>query len=623
VRAREETEAHAAETRAGASAVDVSVDGPTTGEIPRYRGPRPSPAGTTPAAAPPDGASDDGAPTAAEAAAGRRNAALVGAGILASRLAGLVREVAISAYLGVGLAADAFKAALRIPNLLQNLLGEGVLSASFIPVYARLLDEDDAEARRVAGAVFGLLATVAGLVSVLGVVFAEPITRTLTPGYEGDRLDLTVDLVRIMTPGIAVLVLSAWCLGVLNSHRHFFLSYVAPVLWNVAQIGVVVALGVSGAGDRTLAEGLAWGVTAGGVLQLLVQLPTVRRLGRGIRPSLDLRRPEVREVGRRFVPVLLGRGVVQLVGYVDLLLASLLVVGAVSAFTYAQVLYLLPISLFGMSVAAAELPELARLGRAGIGRMRARLDSGLGRIGFYVVGVQVVYLVAGDLVVGALLQRGDFGPDDTRLVWAVLAASSLALLATTGSRLLQNTLYALGDTRTPALVAVVRVLVAVTLGVVLMFQLERVVLDPGASGVSLTVEGDLPAPLEPLPREVRVDEDGPNRLGVVGLGLASSVGAWLELGLLRTALRRRVGTVRVGGPQRGRVFLGGLAAGMVLLALRPVTGGLGPLPAAVVGLVPGGLAYLAVTWLLDVDESRRLLGRVISRFRGRGPEAMQ
>jgi putative peptidoglycan lipid II flippase len=568
---------------AASAAVDAPTEGPATSELPAVD------------------------VTAAAPGHGRSGAVLVAAGIFLSRIAGLVREIAVGAYLGVGAAADAFKAALRIPNLLQNLLGEGVLSASFIPVYSQLLDEDEDEAGRVAGAVAGVLTLVAGLAAVVGVVFARPLTIALTPGFEGERLDLTVDLVRIVTPGIAFLVLSAWCLGVLNSHRHFFLSYVAPVLWNVAQVAVVVALAVGGASERSLATGLAWGVTAGGVLQLAVQLPAVNRLTGGIRLTLDRTRKGVREVGRRFAPAVLGRGVVQLVGYVDLLLASLLVVGAVSAFTYAQVLYLLPISLFGMSVAAAELPELSRLAPGSGEAVRSRLEAGLGRIAFFVAPVQALYLTAGGVIAAALLQRGDFTGDDARLVWYVLAGSSLALVATTASRLLQNGLYALGDTRTPAVVAIARVALSASLGVFLMFQLDRVVVEPGTA--ELEVEGDfLQAPLEPLPDEIRADETGPLRLGAVGLTVASSVGAWLELALLRRAMARRVGRVRIGGTHRVAVAAGAVFAASAALAMRWwVADDFAPIPAALVVLVPAGLVYVGVTLLLGVPEARSLV----------------
>lgn len=551
----------------------------------------------------------------------RRSAGLVGAGILLSRLAGLARERALSGYLGVGPTVDAFRAASRIPNVLQNLLGEGVLSASFIPVYAAALERgDEEEAGRIAGAVAGLLAALAGTLVVVGVVLARPLTRLLAPGFTGETFELTVTLTRILTPGIGVLVLSAWCLGVLNSHRRFFLSYVAPVLWNVAQIAVLVTLGVRGAADRSLATGLAWGAFAGGALQLAVQLPTVASILRPLRLSLRCDLPGVREVLRRFGPVVAGRGVVQLSAYVDLLLASLLAVGAVSALGYAQVFYLLPVSLFGMSVAAAELPELSRTAGGparpdgnvvGTGVVD-RLGAGLARIAFFVVGTSVAYLVLGDLVVGALLQTGEFRTEDARLVWYVLAAFTLGLPATTTSRLVQNALYAFGDTKGPAVIAGIRVTVAALVGFVLMFQLDRVgLVGPGVDGV-LFLERP-PAPLAPLPEAVRAD--GALRLGAVGLAVASGAAAWLELALLRRRLRRHGISVHVGGGTLGRLLLAASAAAVVGLALRPAAAELGPLPGLVLAGAPTGATYLAVAFASGVPEARTLVSGAVRRLR--------
>ncbi|HEV2768387.1 MAG TPA: murein biosynthesis integral membrane protein MurJ [Acidimicrobiales bacterium] len=565
-----------------------------------------------------------GSPSAA-APSGRRSSALVAGGILLSRVAGLARERAIAAHLGTGFAVDAFRAAARIPNLLQNLLGEGVLSASFIPVYARLLAEgEEEEAGRVAAAVAGLLAVVAGVLVVVGVVFARPLTAVLAAGYTGERFELTVILVRILTPGLGLLVLSAWCLGVLNSHRRFFLSYVAPVLWNVGQITVLVAVAARGLNQSSLAVALAWGALAGAALQLGIQLPAVRSLLRSLRPSLDARRPAVRTVLRRFGPAVAGRGVVQLSAYVDLFLASFLAVGAVAALTYAQVFYLLPISLFGMSVAAAELPELSRLGDAPTGAaaqargpvteaLRARLHEGLGRVAFFVVPTAVAYLVLGDLVVATLLQTGRFDAGDTRLVWYVLAAFSLGLVATTASRLLQNGLYALGDTRTPARIAGLRVGLAAVLGAVLMLQLDRVVVDgPGLGG--LDVAGALPA-LVPLPAELRDATGGALRLGAVGLALASATAAWLELGLLRRRLQARVGRLRLGGAQLLPVLAAGAVAGGVALVGRSLTTGLASPLALVIAGLPAALAYVATASALRVEEPAALLAAVRRRLR--------
>jgi putative peptidoglycan lipid II flippase len=534
---------------------------------------------------------------------GRRGSYLVGAGILLSRVAGLFREVAISGYLGVGAAADAFKAALRIPNLLQNLLGEGVLSASFIPVYARLLDEDRRDAGKLAGAVAGLLCALTAVLVVAGMVLARPLTLLLTPGFSGERLDLAVTLLRIMFPGIGFLVLSAWCLGILNSHRRFFLSYVAPVLWNVAQIVVVVTVAIVGASEEGIARALAWGVVVGGLLQLLVQLPSVRSLTPGLRLSLDRSSPDIRSVIGRFGTVVVGRGAVQLLAYVDLFLASLLAVGAVSALTYGQVLYLLPISLFGMAVAAAELPELSRLGRAGTAAIRERLAVGLERITFYVAFTAALYLFAGDVIVGALLERGEFDPADTRVVWFVIGAFALGLLGTTRSRLLQSALYALDRPNLVARIAVTRVALAGILGAILMFPLDRLAI----VGSSVQRIGDFG--FSPLPDGLRLLDDGPPRLGIVGLALAAGASSWIEYRLLRGALEWRIGPLPgLGHDARWSLIAAG-AAGVLATGIRSVTDDLPRLTALLVVVVPAGLTYLAITATMAVSEASALVGR--------------
>lgn len=534
---------------------------------------------------------------------GRRGSFHVAAGILLSRVAGLVREIAISGFLGVGTAADAFKTALRIPNLLQNLLGEGVLSASFIPVYARLLDEDERKAGQLAGAVAGLLCALTGVLVVVGVLLARPITILLAPGFSGERLDLTVTLMRIMFPGIGFLVLSAWCLGVLNSHRRFFLSYVAPVVWNVTQIAFVVIVALMGASKTGIAEALAWGVLVGGFLQLAVQLPSVLSLTPGLRLSLDRRSPEIRSVIQRFTTVIVGRGAVQLLTYVDLLLASLLAVGGVSALTYGQVLYLLPISLFGMAVAAAELPELSRLGREGARAMRERLDVGMERITFYVALTASLYVFAGDVIVGALLQRGEFDASDTRLVWYVIAAFALGLLGTTRSRLLQNGLYALNRPQIVVRIAVLRVALAGALGAVLMFPLDRFAI----IGTSVQRIGDLA--FAPLPDSVRLLDDGPPRLGIVGLALAAGASSWVEYRLLKGALQWRIGGLPGLGHDSRWAIAGALASGILAAGLRSVTDDLPRLVAFVVVVGPAVLVYLAITATTGVTEARLLLSR--------------
>ena len=278
----------------------------------------------------------------------------ISAGILLSRITGLLRESLLRSVLGLGPAADAFAAALRIPNLLQNLLGEGSLSSSFIPVYSRLLSEGkEKEAGNVAGAVAGLLIAFTGVLTLIGIFLAEPIAKILTPGFTSEKLDLTADLIRITTCGIGFLVLAAWCLGVLNSHRKFFLSYVAPVIWNATQV-IVLIIAIGNNWDPTkAARAAAWGLLFGGLAQLLFQFSGVIKLRSRIRISFSSRNTHVKEIIKRFNPAVLGRGVVQISAYFDLVLASLLVTGAVAALLSAQVLYILSVSLFALSIAAA------------------------------------------------------------------------------------------------------------------------------------------------------------------------------------------------------------------------------------------------------------------------------
>lgn len=522
--------------------------------------------------------------TAAEKDTAGSGAAHVGAGILLSRLSGLVREVVTAGFLGLGVSADAFRAALRIPNLMQNLLGEGVLSASFIPVYSRLADTDEEEAGRTAGAVAGLLAAFTSVLVLLGMALARPLTYILTPGFRDrpETLDLTVSLVRIMFPGIGILVLSAWCLAILNSHRRFFLSYVAPVLWNVAQVVVVAVVAIGGSTEASLANALAWGVVLGGILQFAVQVPTVRALVPDLRLSLDRRRQAVQDSLSRLGPVVLGRGVVQISGYIDLFLASFLVVGGLAAGTSAQFLYLLPVSLFGMSVAAAELPELSRLGPQAHDVLLARVERGLSRVAYFVVPTAILYIALGETLVGALFERGRFGPSESRLVWLTLAAYALGLVATTSSRLLQNTLYALDDARTPARLAIVRVVVGTAVAVSLMFWLD------GFALVGTSIQRD-------------VDADGLLHLGIIGIALGSAAAAWTEFLLLRMALAWRVGRVSIGGSNLSVVATAAILAAAAGRVTALVVGDPTPLLAAIPVFGVAGVTYLVVTQRLGVS----------------------
>jgi len=522
-----------------------------------------------------------------------RSAFLVGAGILISRIIGVIRQRVFAYYFGKSLAADVFTAAFRIPNFLQNVFGEGALSASFIPVYAKLLARgDDKEADRVASAVLSLLALTASIIVFAGVLGTPYLISVVAMGFEGEGRELAIRLVRIFFPGAGLLVLSAWCLGVLNSHRRFFLSYTAPVIWNLAIIFSLVWFGGRsgnlagfelGRFQFQLAELVAWGSVVGSALQFAVQLPTVLALVRHIRPVLETTSASVRTIIRNFFPVFISRGVVQISAFVDMVLATLLPEGAVAAVNYAQSLYTLPVSLFGMSVSAAELPAMS----SAIGsddeisaELRKRLNAGLRRIAFFIVPSSMAMLALGDVIVAALYQNGQFRHDATTYVWGILAGSTVGLLASTFGRLYSSTYYALHDTRTPLRFAVLRVTLTIVLGYLFALYLP---------------------PLLGLER----------KWGAAGLTISAGLAGWIEFALLRSNLNKRIGSTGLALNIVGRFWLSAAGGAAVGWGIRVLLGDRHPFIVALAVLIPYGLSYFALTMLFGLPEVPTMFARVL------------
>jgi putative peptidoglycan lipid II flippase len=415
-------------------------------------------------------------------------------------------------------------------------------------------------------------------------VLAAPfVTDVIVGGFHGATRELTIRLVRILFPGAGLLVLSAWCLGILNSHRKFFLSYTAPVLWNVAMIATLLAF--RGTLPERLIVILAWGSVAGSALQFLVQLPVVLRLARHIRVRLETRDPQVREVVRNFVPVFISRGVVQISAYVDVFLASYLPKGAVAALTSAQTLYTLPVSLFGMAVSAAELPAMSSaLGdRSQVASyLRQRLNAGLRQIAFFVVPSAMAFLALGGVLAAVLFEHGAFHRRDSTYVWAIIAGSSVGLLASTLGRLYSSTYYALRDTRTPLRFAIIRVALTTGLGYLCAI---------------------------PLPGWIGIEQ----RWGAAGLTASAGVAGWVEFTLLRRTLNRRIGDTGLPASLVVKLWtsaaLAAAAGWGVKLALgeghRIVSG------ASILGAY--GAIYFAAAYLLGVEECAGALRRLVRR----------
>jgi putative peptidoglycan lipid II flippase len=359
--------------------------------------------------------------------------------------------------------------------------------------------------------------------------------------------------------------MSAWCLGILNSHRRFLLSYSVPVLWNLAIIAGLLAAG-SGSSQEQLAVIAAWASVAGSALQFVAQLPSVIRLLPGVRLAFDLAQEGVRIVIRNFVPVFISRGVVQLSAYIDSLLASLLPDGAVSGLAYAQTIYLLPVSLFGMAVSASELPEMSSATGTSeevAAHLRKRLQSGLRRIAFFIIPSAVVFVALGDVVAGAIYQSGRFTRADAVYVWAILAGSAVGLFASTGGRLYSSAFYALKDTRTPLRFAIIRVACTTVLGYLCAV---------------------------PLPPALGIDQ----RWGVAGLTASAGVSGWIEFILLRRALAARIGAVPSQFGYTARLWAAALAAAAAAWGIRSVLPQLHPILIAAATLIPFGGVYLAL-----------------------------
>ena len=532
---------------------------------------------------------------------GRSRAAFtVGAGIFFSRVSGFIRSVLFASFFGASGLMDVWVAATKIPNVIQNLLGEGTLSASVIPVYAEFLEEGrEREAGRFAGAVLGILMVVAGGAALLGMLLAPVFVPVAFPRWDPDKVSLMTVIVQILFPMTAMLVVSAWALAILNSHRRFFVSYLAPVAWNGAIIATLVAMGFGfGWSGRQLLLAGALGALGGGVLQFTVQLPYVVPLLKHFRLSLDRGVSGVGEAIRNFVPVVSARGVVNIGSLLDVFVAGFLAQGALAAIGYAQMLYLLPISLFGMAIAASELPELSRQRKAPASEVALQVSAALERIHFLLVPSIAAFLLLGDVFIGGLYQRGEFLATATPVVYAVLGAYALGLLASSGSRVLSSAFYSMRDTRTPARMAYLRVGVSLGVGISLMFPLDRF------------TSGEL-------------------HYGATGLALGASVAAWLEYALLRNRLARLLGPHGPARSVRGRILGATALATLAAAGAKWMLGSTVPLHDGVIAGVLGdsvpwlvqpalavstalvfSVAYLTVTTRLGVGAPlRQLMGR--------------
>jgi putative peptidoglycan lipid II flippase len=514
-------------------------------------------------------------------------AGIVGGATLLSRIFGFLRDMIVAQLFGAGMATDAFFVAFRIPNLLRRLVGEGSLTVSFIPVYSEYLHrKTKEESDGLVQVTFSVLSIFLIMLSLLGVLLSPWIVKAMAYGFtqEPEKFRLTVFLTRVMFPYIFFIGLVAWAMGVLNSHKHFTGPALAPVFLNLSIIACALGL------YRLLAEpvwALAFGVLLGGGIQLLFQVPFLRRMGIVLKFRFDLSHPGVRRIGALMAPSVLGLAVTQLNVIVNTFLASYLPEGSVSYLYYADRLLEFPMGIFAIAIATAVLPPLCE--QAAKGRreeVKETLSFAL-RLTFFVILPAMVGLIAlRTPILNVLFQRGAFTAFSTEMTSQALLCYALGLAAFAGVRIIVPVFYSLQDTRTPVLVAFAALVANAGLGVLLMFPLKH-----------------------------------------AGLALATSLAAGLNFSLLVIFLHRKIGplgarrTLRSLGKNLAASLLMGLSAYTICLPGEWTTSGftlekIGLLASALFG---GISVYGLASYLLRSEEIKAVVNLIRDRWGGKKP----
>ncbi len=402
-----------------------------------------------------------------------RRVGLFSIGTLASRVLGLVRESVFAGLFGVGFATDAFNVAFRIPNFFRDLFAESALSAAFVPALVRSLKEEDREKTWLfAASMLNALALVLGVVVLVGIVFTPQVVRLVAMGFadQPDKLQLTVLLTRVMFPFLLFVVFAAWAMGILNACGTFFTPAVAPAAFNVVSILVpLLAYGWFRARGLNPILGMACGVTLGSVAQFLVQVPRLYRHGFRYRPVLDFRNPELRRVFTRWIPMVFGYATWQVNFLINTFLLTFLAQGSVTWVSYAYRIQHLPAGLFGAAIGSVALAEYSHQAAGqSAAAIRDRFRHAMGLVAALTIPAAILLLVLAHPVVRLIYQHGRFTAADTTLTAQALMLYCLGIWAAAATRNCAAGFYSLGDTKTPALVAVGVVAVNIVINLALM-----------------------------------------------------------------------------------------------------------------------------------------------------------
>lgn len=454
-----------------------------------------------------------------------RSAGVVGAATMTSRVLGLVREQVLAYWFGASDAMDAFLVAFRVPNLVRDLFAEGAMSAALVPTFSRTLATDGkARAWQLGTSVMNALVLVTGVLVVAAIIFAPALVHWLAGDFASvpGKFELTVTLTRVMAPFLILIAVAAACMGMLNSLNVFFIPALSPAMFNVASIAVGVGLVplAMRAGIQPILA-MAMGTLVGGVGQVLLQWPPLRARGYRWSPRLDFSDPGLRQVLVLMGPGMVGLAATQLNVFVNTVVATGEGTGAVSWLGYAFRVMYLPIGLFGVSIATATTPALARIAAANdTPRMRSTLASAVALMLTLNVPATLGLIVLATPIVRLIFERGHFGPADTAATASAVQFYAVGLVGYSVVKILSPAFYALGRSRTPAAVGVAAVLINAALSVTA-------------------------APY----------------FGYKGLALSASVAALFNAGTLAFLLRRSLGGLELGrvAGTFGKVLIAGAA----------------------------------------------------------------
>ena len=418
-------------------------------------------------------------------------AGIVGGATVVSRVLGLVRDAVMAAIFGATPAADAFFVAFRIPNLMRQLFGEGALASSFVPVYTDILDKQGrSKAADFASNLFSLVLLVLLILTGLGVLFAPWLVRMVALGFPPDSevFNLAVLLIRWMLPYMVFICAAAMCMGILNSHGHFLAPAAAPVLLNISII--FAALFVAPSLDIPV-KSLAWAVLAGGALQLLVQLPPMKK--RDVIPRIGIPRlsPEVRRMAVIMGPAVLGVAVYQVNVLVDTLLASFLPTGSITYLWYGNRMMQFPLGVFGIALATAALPTLSLQVAEGRDEdFKSTVSFALGLTAFIGIPAALGLIALREPIIATLFGHGAFVLADVKGAAQALLYYSIGLPLFIGIKIIGRAFFALENTRIPFLAAGTALIVNIVFNLLLMGPMGHAGLALAtslASGVNLIV----------------------------------------------------------------------------------------------------------------------------------------